>query len=220
MGILLTEVCDRPTECFVESVGDKKKTKLRGIFLEIDEKNKNGRIYPRQVMEEAINQYKSEKIRTNRAWGQLEHTNTPQIQLDRISHIITELTLRDGAGWGVAELLEDTPMGRIAIALANRGTLGMSTRGIGTMQSDGTIDPGYNIAAVDIVADPSASRALVETVRENQEWIEGSDGIWVAAPMKKLINATDKVFTESSASLAMKDFLSDLNDKLTLRRML
>lgn len=222
MGILLTEISTIPAKMIVESVqgSDAKKTKLQGIFLEIDTKNKNGRVYPRKVMEQAIRQYNEEKIVPKRAWGQLEHINSPQIQLDRVSHLITELSLRDNVGWGVAELLDETPMGRIAIALANRGTLGMSTRGVGTMQEDGTIDEGYGIAAVDIVADPSASKALVETVRENKEWILGADGIWAEAPMKQLIKETDKKFDQVASAQAMNRFLNEMNDRFTLRRVL
>lgn len=221
MGKLLVETISTPVEVITESSKEgEQKYKIRGVMLEADVKNKNGRLYPKIIMEKAVDIYNKEKIQTNRAWGQLEHVSDPQIHLDRVSHLLTKLEMRGSDGYGEAELLEDTPMGRIAIALTKRGVIGTSTRGVGTMQNDGTVNDDYTIAAVDLVADPSASRSLVETVRESKEWIIGPDGIYVEAPMKNLIAATDKKFITESAAVAMQNFLSELNSKITLKRML
>jgi hypothetical protein len=221
MGILLVEDINRAIEVITEEVNDgTKKYKIHGIMMESEIKNKNGRKYPKTVMENAIKVYNEEKIKTNRAWGQLEHCQDPQIHLDRVSHLLSKLEMKGNDGYGEGELLEDTPMGRIAIALTKHGVIGTSTRGVGTMQPDGTVDDGFSLCAVDLVADPSASRSIIQTVREAKEWIIGPDGIFVEAAIDNLIAATDKKFTQVSASAAMNEFLAEVNSKLKLRRML
>lgn len=222
MGQLLIETIDRPVEVITESTKDGSSAKhvIRGVMLEADSKNKNGRKYPLPVMEKAVGAYNTDKIKTKRAWGQLEHVSDPQIHLERVSHRITLLEMRGSDGYGEAELLDDTPMGRIAIALTKNGVIGTSTRGVGTMQSDGTVDDGYSIAAIDLVADPSASRSLVEAVRESKEWIIGPDGLYIEAPLKNLIKSTDKKFTTASSAAAMQQFISEINAKITLKRIL
>ena len=222
MGKLLVETVNIPLELITESRKDSSelKSKIRGIMLQADIKNKNGRMYPKMIMESAVSTYNREKIMANRAWGQLEHCQDPQIHLDRVSHLITKLEMRGSDGWGEGELLDDTPMGRIAIALTKRGVIGTSTRGVGTMNPDGTVNEDYAIAAIDLVADPSAPKSLVESMRESKEWIVGPDGIYIEAPMNSLIHATDKSFTNESASKAMHLFLEEIKAKITLQRML
>ena len=128
-----------------------------------------------QVLEKEVNRYINEYVKTNRAYGELGHPDTPIIQLDRVSHIIRELRQDGNNYYGKAEIL-DTPNGNIVKALMNAGaSLGVSSRGIGSLKQEGNIDIVQDdfklMTAADIVADPSAPDAYVTAVMENKEWI-------------------------------------------------
>ena len=149
---------------------------IKGVFLQANVKNRNGRSYPMQVMEPEVNRYIKDVVERNRAFGELGHPNGPQINLDRVSHLITELH-RDGNNFVGKAKITDTPMGQIAKGLLLSGAkLGVSSRGMGSLVPDKTgtmvVQPDFRIAtAADIVADPSAPDAFVEGVMENVEWI-------------------------------------------------
>lgn len=149
---------------------------IRGVFLQANVKNRNGRSYPINVMEPEVNRYVKEVVKNNRAFGELGHPNGPQINLERVSHLITEL-YRDGDNFIGKAKITETPMGQIAKGLLLSGAkLGVSSRGMGSLvpSKDGTmvVQPDFRIAtAADIVADPSAPDAFVEGVMENVEWI-------------------------------------------------
>jgi hypothetical protein len=149
---------------------------IHGIFLQANRQNRNGRVYPLSVMESAVDRYIKDHVHTSRAYGELGHPAGPQINLDRVSHIITELK-RDGDNFIGKAKLTDTPMGNIARGLLKSGAnLGVSSRGMGTLKpsKDGIMEVqgDFHLAtAADIVADPSAPDAFVKGVMENVEWV-------------------------------------------------
>ena len=152
---------------------------IHGIFLQANRKNRNGRIYPLNIMENEVNRYMNEVVKNNRAYGELGHPAGPAINLDRVSHIITELK-RDGDNFIGKAKLTDTPMGNIAKGLLKSGAnLGVSSRGLGSLKPtrDGVMEVqnDFHLAtAADIVADPSAPDAFVKGVMENVEWVYDS----------------------------------------------
>jgi hypothetical protein len=153
-----------------ESVEGKKSWKIKGPFLQAETKNRNGRIYPQSVIEREVNKYTTNRIATNRAMGELDHPPTPQLNLDRVSHLITELNMDGNSAIGTAKLL-DTPMGKTAQALLDGGVkLGVSSRGVGSLKGE-TVGGDYNLICVDIVGDPSALNAYVDGILESKEFI-------------------------------------------------
>ena len=149
---------------------------IHGIFLQANKKNRNGRLYPLNIMEREVTRYMDDVVKHNRAYGELGHPEGPQINLDRVSHIITDLT-RDGDNFIGRAKLTDTPMGNIAKGLLKSGAnLGVSSRGLGSLKPtrDGVMEvqEDFRLAtAADIVADPSAPDAFVKGVMENVDWI-------------------------------------------------
>jgi len=157
---------------------------IRGIFLQAETPNRNGRIYPLSVMETAVTDYMAKHIEQNRAYGELGHPAGPQINLDRVSHMITELK-RDGNNYLGKAKLTDTPMGNIAKGLLKSGAnLGVSSRGMGTLKANKQnimeVQNDFRLAtAADIVADPSAPEAFVKGVMENVDWVyDASTDSW------------------------------------------
>lgn len=164
----------------------KKDTFIQGPFLMGEDKNRNGRVYPIHVLAKEVKRYTEQYIDKNRAFGELGHPSGPSINLDRVSHIITQLEQRGNHFYGKAKLTE-TPMGNIAKGiLESGGKLGVSSRGMGsvTPSRDGTMVVGDDFmlaTAADIVADPSAHIAFVEAVMENTDWIyDAASGNWLA----------------------------------------
>ena len=148
---------------------------IQGPFLVAEMKNKNGRVYPVGTMKREVDRYNEEYVMKNRAFGELGHPDSPSINLDRVSHLITGLK-QEGNQWiGKAKILE-TPMGKIAKSLMEGGaTLGVSSRGMGSLKEvNGTNvvqDDYYLATAADIVADPSAPGAFVQGIMEGKEWV-------------------------------------------------
>jgi len=162
-------------EYLVEETGGKKSYKIKGIFLQSDLKNRNGRVYPKQILEQEVARYNREFINKKRAFGELGHPDGPTVNLERVSHMITSLT-PDGANFiGEAKIM-DTPYGKIVKGLIDEGAqLGVSSRGMGSIiQRNGANyvkDDFYLATAADIVADPSAPEAFVEGIMEGKEWV-------------------------------------------------
>ena len=152
-----------------------KNYKIRGIFMQADIKNRNGRVYPMEVLDEEVKKYNKNFIQQNRAFGELGHPDGPTVNLERVSHMITSLK-PDGKNFiGEAKIM-DTPMGKIVKNLMDEGAkLGVSSRGMGSLkQKDGAnvvSDDFYLATAADIVADPSAPNAFVEGIMEGKEWV-------------------------------------------------
>ena len=153
----------------------KKNYKIKGIFMQADIKNRNGRIYPMEVLEKEVRRYNKEQIKENRAFGELGHPEGPTINLERASHMITDL-YPDGKNFiGEAKILS-TPMGKIVENLMEDGAkLGVSSRGMGSLnQKNGANyvrNDFYLATAADIVADPSAPNAFVEGIMEGKDWV-------------------------------------------------
>ena len=148
---------------------------IEGVFLQSDLKNKNGRIYPKEIMQREVNRYVEENVNTKRAYGELGHPEGPTVNLDRVSHMIVSLK-EDGSNYiGKAKVM-DTPMGRIVKELISEGAqLGVSSRGLGSLKERGGInevqDDFMLATAADIVADPSAPDAFVQGIMEGKEWV-------------------------------------------------
>lgn len=158
-----------------EQEDGKKSYKIKGIFMQADLKNRNGRIYPMEILQKEVNRYNKEYIKENRAFGELGHPDGPTVNLERASHMITAL-YPDGKNFiGEAKIL-GTPMGNIVKNLMDEGAkLGVSSRGMGSLdQKNGANyvrNDFYLATAADIVADPSAPSAFVEGIMEGKEWV-------------------------------------------------
>jgi hypothetical protein len=153
----------------------KKNYRIRGPFLQAEIKNRNGRIYPMEILEKEVSRYNKEYIQKNRAFGELGHPDGPTVNLERVSHMITGLH-PDGTNFiGEAKIM-DTPYGKIVKNLIDEGAkLGVSSRGMGSLapQRGAHVvkDDFYLATAADIVADPSAPNAFVEGIMEGKEWV-------------------------------------------------
>ena len=152
-----------------------KNYKIKGVCLQADIKNRNGRVYPMEVLEKEVAKYNRNFIREKRAYGELGHPEGPTVNLERVSHLTTSL-VPDGKNFlGEAKIME-TPMGKIVKSLMDEGCkLGVSSRGMGSLQQKGGTnyvkDDFYLATAADIVADPSAPNAFVEGIMEGKEWV-------------------------------------------------
>ena len=173
-----------------EKLGKGKEYYLEGVFLQSNLKNRNGRMYPREIMEKEVNRYSKEYIDKNRAFGELGHPDTPSINLDRTAILIKSLK-PDGDNWiGKAKVM-DTPYGKIVKNLIDEGAqLGVSSRGLGSLKSVGGVnmvqDDFLLASAADVVADPSAPEAFVNGIMENAEWIyNAATGTWMLAEQIK-----------------------------------
>ena len=171
---LITEEISN-AEYIVEEKNGKKNYAIKGIFMQSDVKNKNGRIYPKEILQKEVARYNREFIQKNRAFGELGHPDGPTVNLERVSHMIKSLTPEGSNFIGEARVL-DTPYGKIVKSLIDEGaSLGVSSRGMGTLVNTGGAnivkDDFYLATAADIVADPSAPDAFVEGIMEGKEWV-------------------------------------------------
>ena len=173
MKLISEEIQD--AEYLVEDVGGKKNYKIKGVFLQSDIKNRNGRVYPKQIMMKEVNRYQKEFVDKKRAFGELGHPDGPTVNLERVSHMITNLQ-QDGSNFiGEAKIM-NTPYGKIVKGLIDEGAqLGVSSRGMGSLeQRNGAnyVKNDFMLAtAADIVADPSAPDAFVQGIMESREWV-------------------------------------------------
>ena len=162
-------------EMLVEETNGKKDYKIRGVFLQSNIKNRNGRIYPKEILVKEVSRYNKEFINKKRAFGELGHPDGPTVNLERVSHMITKL-YPDGDNFiGEAKVM-NTPYGKIVKGLIDEGAqLGVSSRGMGSLINRGgknyVRDDFYLATAADIVADPSAPDAFVEGIMEGKEWV-------------------------------------------------
>ena len=158
-----------------EAEGQPKKYFLEGIFMQADQKNRNGRLYPKNILAKEVKRYSEKYIKSNRAFGELGHPDGPTVNLDRVSHMITDLK-EDGSNFVGRAKVMDTPYGKIVKNLIDEGAkLGVSSRGMGSLKpnKDAQVVQSdfYLATAADIVADPSAPDAFVEGIMEGKEWI-------------------------------------------------
>ena len=193
-----------------------KNYKIKGIFMQADVKNRNGRVYPFEVLEKEVKKYNKNFIREKRAFGELGHPEGPTVNLERVSHLITDL-YPDGKNFiGEAKIME-TPMGKIVKNLMDEGAkLGVSSRGMGSLdQSNGANyvrDDFYLAPAADIVADPSAPNAFVEGIMEGKEWVWNNGALVEAhvAELKKKFDVKKRQRDAKMEALEFAKFLQKL----------
>ena len=172
---LIAEYLDQEISLIKESTeSGKQNYVIEGIFAQAETKNRNGRIYPKAIMESAIHKFNTEQVMTKRAVGELNHPEGPTVNLDKVSHRITEMVWNGNSVVGKALIL-DTPMGNIVKGLLDGGVqLGVSTRGMGSLENrSGTmyVKDDFMLSTVDIVQDPSAPEAFVNGIMEGVEWV-------------------------------------------------
>tara|TARA_B000000609_G_scaffold153979_1_gene143088 strand:- start:114 stop:764 length:651 start_codon:yes stop_codon:yes gene_type:complete len=216
MKLITEEISD--VKFITEGKGSKKKMYIEGVFLQGNLKNRNGRMYPVDTLAKEVSRYNESFVAKGRAVGELGHPDGPTVNLDRVSHKIVDLHQEGNNFVGKAQLLE-TPMGKIAKSLLAEGvTLGVSSRGIGTLKEDRdgikVVGEDFQLAtAADIVADPSAPDAFVNGIMEGKEWVwEG--GIlreqFVDQTKKRINTLVDQKTLEEHKLGLFTDFLSNL----------
>ena len=212
---LITEHLEDSLNYITEEKNGKKNVVIEGIFMQAESKNRNGRVYPRDVMEGAVNKYVTEQVSKGRAVGELNHPEGPTINLDKVSHRITELNWDGNNVMGKALVL-DTPMGQIVKGLVEGGCqLGVSSRGMGTLVNKNGVNVVTNdfiLATVDIVQDPSAPQAFVNGIMEGVEWV-WDNGLLKAQEIEKYETEIKKASSSQLAESQLKvwqDFLSKL----------
>ena len=213
---LIAEYNDSNLQSYITE--DKKGNKshvIEGVFMQADSKNRNGRIYEKKILEAAVDKYVKEQVSTGRAVGELNHPEGPTVNLDKVSHKITELKWDGSNVIGKASILK-TPMGQIVEGLLEGGVkLGVSSRGMGSLvQKNGTsyVGKDFMLATVDIVQDPSAPEAFVNGIMEGVEWV-WDNGILKARDIE-IIETEIKTAKNTASSdveiRAFKNFLSKL----------
>lgn len=219
MKLLLENNFTTTSPVIEESVGGKPRSYfLEGIFMESEITNLNGRRYLRHVLEEQVEEYNKNYIKTRRSTGELTHpaNKSPEINPKNVSHYITELRMDGNNVVGRAKILTEHPSGHIVKCFMDEGlVLGVSSRGLGEMSEDarGTkIVQKYILKAIDIVTDPSSPNAYVDAVMENKEWVYVG-GVLVPQVIeehKKIISKTRAKDLEKKAIVLFRDFLSKL----------
>lgn len=213
---LLAEV-NEDVHYITEAKEDGKKNYfIEGVFMQGNLKNRNGRVYPVEVLEKEVARYNKEYVNKNRAYGELGHPQGPTINLERVSHLVTELK-RDGDNFvGKAKIMTETPYGAIVKSLIKEGAqLGVSSRGMGTLKAGkgGVQEVGndfYLATAGDIVADPSAPNAFVEGIMEEREWVF-ENGIWSVQQAEIMKSAMVKMSAKEIEDKKFKIFETFLN---------
>ena len=209
MKLIKEEVQD--VRFLVEKVNGKTQHVIEGIFMQAEKCNRNGRVYPMATLQKEVDRYNKEYVSKNRAVGELGHPDTPSINLDRVSHMITSLK-PDGTNFiGRAKIL-DTPMGNIVKGLLDGGvTIGVSTRGVGSLKPQNgyqLVQDDFKLAtAADIVADPSAPDAFVQGIMEGKNWIF-ENGKWKEAEYDYAYKAVKTASKHEIEAVALKLFES------------
>ena len=212
---LITETIEN-IEVLTEERNGKKDYKIKGIFMQADIKNRNGRIYPVGTLAKEVKRYNEQFINKKRAFGELGHPDGPTVNLERVSHMITSLKPEGKNFIGEAKIM-DTPYGKIVKNLIDEGAqLGVSSRGMGSLQSgsQGNVvgKDFYLATAADIVADPSAPDAFVEGIMEGKEWV-WDNGVLKSMEVEKYKEEIEKTkraeLAEKKASI-FKDFLTKI----------
>jgi len=199
-----------------EKEGGGKNYKIRGIFMQADVKNRNGRVYPLEILQNEVSKYNKNFIKEKRAFGELGHPDGPTVNLERVSHMITSLKQDNKNFIGEANIMS-TPMGKIVKSLMDEGAkLGVSSRGMGSLDQKGGAnyvrDDFYLATAADIVADPSAPNAFVEGIMEGKEWV-WNNGVLLEAEMvemKKEFDVKKRQRDANREALAFAKFLKRL----------
>jgi len=215
---LIREVVENPVKLVSEAtIGKGKQHFIEGVFLQSELQNRNGRMYPERIMDAEVGRYMKEYVEKNRAYGELGHPENPQINLDRVSHMITSLR-KEGTNYiGKAKIL-DTPMGKIAMGLLDGGAnLGVSSRALGSLKTNNEgvqiVQDDFMLStAADIVADPSAPDAFVRGIMESKEWVY-IDGKFVEKHIEEVtsfIKKTSSRNLDEAKIIAFQNFLSKI----------
>jgi len=191
---------------------------IEGVFMQSGIKNRNGRMYPEAILNKEVDRYNVEHVQKNRAMGELNHPQGPTVNLDRVSHIIKNLKVEGNNIIGRAKVM-DTPMGKIAKNLIDEGAkLGVSSRGMGSLKQNkegiNEVQNDFMLAAVDIVADPSAPNAFVNGIMEGKEWV-WDNGILTQRAIeeyKGVIERTPSRNTEEMVLGLFEDFLRKIRN--------
>ena len=216
---LIAEYLDNEINVITEAKeGGGKDHFIEGIFAQAEGKNRNGRIYEKAIMEKAVDKYVNEQVSQNRAVGELNHPDGPTVNLDKVSHRITEMKWNGNNVMGKALIL-DTPNGKIVKGLLDGGVqLGVSTRGMGTLEQRGNamyVKDDYILNTVDIVQDPSAPDAFVNGIMEGVEWV-WNNGIIEAQTIERMeteIKKAPRADLYETQVREFKNFLSILKSK-------
>ena len=220
MAKLICEYVDSGIELIKEGSEADRKYCISGIYMQAEKQNRNNRIYPRNVLQDAVSRFVAEQVSTGRAVGELNHPEGPQINLDKVSHRITELTWKGNDVYGKALIL-NTPMGQIVKGLLDGGVkLGVSSRGMGSVESKNGktyVKEDFSLATIDIVQDPSAPSAFVEGIMESVDWI--FDGKKYVAnkvdrmneQLKKIKATKSKEFYAEAQVKAFEQFLKEIS---------
>jgi hypothetical protein len=211
---LIAEFTDHKLEVLTERT--EKGTKnhfIEGVFMQSETKNRNGRVYPKSVMEKAVDLYVTEKVNTGRAVGELNHPEGPTINLDKVSHIIEKLDWSGNDVVGKARILE-TPMGNIVKGLLDGGVrLGVSTRGMGSLEERNGVSfvkDDFILSTVDIVQDPSAPTAFVNGIMEGVEWV-WNNGIIQSQVIEKMETEIKKAPRKNLYEVQVREFKNFLS---------
>jgi len=212
---LITENIES-VQVLIEESNGKKNLYIEGVFLQSETQNRNGRIYPFDILDREVKRYNDEYVTAGRALGELGHPDGPSVNLDRVSHKIVSLRAEGTNFIGKARIL-DTPMGKIAKSLLDEGVkLGVSSRGMGSLEERNGVkyvrDDFMLATAADIVADPSAPDAFVQGIMEGKEWV-WDNGIlkeYRVSEYKKYISESTRRNLEERKLKAFNAFLSNL----------
>lgn len=213
---LITETLDSDIQVVTEAKQNGTKDYfIEGIFMMADSQNRNGRIYESKILHPAVEKYISEQVKTGRAVGELNHPDGPTINLDKVSHLITNLRIEGSNVIGKAKIL-NTPMGQIVKGLLEGGVkLGVSSRGMGSLEARNGVNyvkNDFHLATVDIVQDPSAPAAFVNGIMEGVEWI-CDNGVFKPQEIEKIeteIKRTPKAQLAEAQIRVFQHFLSKL----------
>lgn len=216
MKLIAEEVIE--TNFITEEVNGQKNLYLEGIFLQSNVVNKNGRWYPRELLEKEVGRYNKDYINRRRAYGELGHPDSPSINLDRVSHMIVDLHPDGNNFVGKAKVL-NTPNGNIVRGLIEGGgSLGVSTRGVGSLKPHNgyqLVQDDFRLAtAADVVADPSAPGAFVQGIMEEAEWALTPTGHWKLQDYeqsRKMIQEASKTEIEATALKIFTNFVSKIS---------
>jgi hypothetical protein len=211
-------ICEETENIITEAIKEENGQKsyhIQGVFLQANIQNRNGRVYPVDILEREVARYNQAYVSQNRALGELGHPDGPTLNLDKVSHLITDL-YREGNNFiGKAKIL-DTPNGKIVQNLMDAGVkLGVSSRGMGSLKENGSgiqevQDDFYLATAADIVADPSAPSAFVQGVMEGKEWV-WNNGLLVEAKIATVKKTLEKKVSEKAMIEAFEIFLDSLS---------
>tara|TARA_E500000318_G_scaffold11272_2_gene9944 strand:- start:16 stop:663 length:648 start_codon:yes stop_codon:yes gene_type:complete len=213
---LISEALEETKFIVEETKEGKKDYKIKGVFMQAEIKNRNGRVYPMEVLETEVGRYNKKFINENRAYGELGHPEGPTVNLDRVSHMVTSLKKEGNDFIGEAKIM-DTPMGKIVKNIMDEGgKLGVSSRGMGSLeQKNGAnyVKKDFMLAAAaDIVADPSAPNAFVEGIMEGKEWV-WNNGLLKEVDMQEIVEDIESSVRKRSSNveaLAFAKFLKKL----------